>query len=181
MSADTTTALGAIEAVKELVQNSKRNKDRHFVAAERKLRYHVWCGIPAILINVFIASVLVKFQTSSGPKEQIPSDTWLSAVSIFLAFSGASLSSVQTFFNFHKSAEGHRAIANRYLGIAIEGRHLLLRHQDTSLTSKTFWDEVTKLRTKYERTNAEAEAFPTNRTDYQKALSHESKERKPEA
>ena len=83
---------GAMTALEALRQRAKLSKDRHFAAAERKAHYQTWIGLPVILINVFVGVVLVKYLQSGDPP------FWASSMAVGLAFFGASLSAIQTFF-----------------------------------------------------------------------------------
>src|SRR5204863_4909235 len=78
---------GAIAALEELHRNSHRCKDRHFFAAARKQNYHRWCGIPTILINSFIAYVLIRLEVLgvAGSTALLPMST-LVILTIFLGF-----------------------------------------------------------------------------------------------
>ncbi|USX18853.1 SLATT domain-containing protein [Oxalobacteraceae bacterium OTU3REALA1] len=101
--------------------------------------------------------------------ENSSSTSALALLSILLAFSAASLSAVQTFFNFHKSSEGHRAIGNRYLHISRQCKALQQKHRDMPFEPDDIWTEYQKLYDEYHQINMEAEAFPTSLADLGKA------------
>ncbi|WP_205631440.1 SLATT domain-containing protein [Collimonas fungivorans] len=107
---------------------------------------------------------------SAEPHHSIPNG-WLGIFSIFLAFGAASLSGIQTFFNFHKASEGHRAIGNRYVHISRQCKGLQQKHLDVPYSSADLWTEYDKLYSDYHQINTEAEAFPTSPKDLQKARS----------
>jgi len=112
--------------------------------------------------------------TSLGSSEQAKTpplfaNEYLSLLSIFLAFGAASLSGIQTFFNFHKAAEGHRAVANRYLHISRQCKTLQQKHRDLPFTPDVLWSDYEKLYGEYNQINIEAEAFPTSSSDLAKA------------
>ena len=94
---------------------------------------------------------------------------WATVLAIILAFVSATLSGLQTFFNFHKSAEGHRSAANRYQEIARRCKHLIQQHQDMDLAADQAWEQLEELRQEYAKINEEAEAFTTNNGDFEKA------------
>ena len=89
--------------------------------------------------------------------------------SIFLAFGAASLSGIQTFFNFLKTAEGHRSIGNRYVHISRQCKGLQQKNRDVPFSPIELWKEYEKLYTDYHQINTEAEAFPTNAKDLRDA------------
>jgi hypothetical protein len=94
-----------------------------------------------------------------------------SILAISLAFGAAALSGVQTFFNFHKASEGHRAIGNRYVHISRQCKVLQQRHLDLPFSSEDLWKEYLALYAAYHQINTEAEAFPTSDGDLKKAKS----------
>jgi hypothetical protein len=182
---------GALSAIEELRVDSKIGKSKHFAASDRKLLWHRLCGVPVIVANLFVGIVLVSIQgTNTNPppsasheqvttittkKEDItkvapsgPSEN-LSLLSIFLAFGAASLSGVQTFFNFHKASEGHRAIGNRYVHVSRQCKALQQKHCDIPFSAEDIWSEYLKLYNEYHQINTEAEAFPTSPSDLKKA------------
>jgi hypothetical protein len=97
------------------------------------------------------------------------SNNFLGLFSIFLAFAAASLSAIQTFFNFHKASEGHRAIGNRYVHISRQCKGLQQKHRDVPFSAESLWAEYEKLYAEYHQINTEAETFPTNSDDLAKA------------
>jgi hypothetical protein len=158
----------AMQALQGLRTKCKLNKDRHFAAGERKTFYQTWVGLPVILINVFVGTVLVQF-TSSGQPPQ-----WASVSATALAFLAASLSSVQTFFNFGKMAEGHRTVANRYLRAMMLCENLLLRLSSEQISMAKAWEQIDILTQEYDEINVEAEAFPTSASDFKRATKRDS-------
>lgn len=146
---------GAIEALDELRKDSRLCKNRHFAASDRKRRYHIYCGIPVIVMTVFTGTVLVNYLSKDNPP------SWAVPLTTILAFLAATLSSLQTFFNFHKAAEGHRAVANRYQDISRRSKHLINKHNDIELNPKSVWNMIDEIRQDYAKINQEAEAFPT--------------------
>ncbi|WP_148714523.1 SLATT domain-containing protein [Chitinolyticbacter meiyuanensis] len=172
--------LGALAALEELRRDARICKGRHFAAADRKLTLHRWCGVPVILANLFVGIVLVNLQGGninlSGELDPASlalggrAVDALSLISTLLAFCAASLSAVQTFFNFHKTAEGHRAIGNRYIDIARRAKNLLQKQADLPEDVGALWENYTALYEEYRRINVEAEAFPTSHRDLQLAL-----------
>src|SRR5439155_15770933 len=94
---------------------------------------------------------------------------WASVSATGLAFLAASLSSVQTFFNFSKMAEGHRSVANRYLSAMMQCENLLLKLASGHLSPEEVWKQHDRLTAAYIEINVEAEAFPTTAADLRRA------------
>ncbi|EKO5201141.1 SLATT domain-containing protein, partial [Vibrio vulnificus] len=95
----------------------------------------------------------------------------IAILSTILAFGAASMSALQTFFNFHKAAEGHSQVGNRYLKISRNCKKLLRKHQDIPFTADKLWEEVEVIQNEYLEINVEAEAFPTSDRDLKRAKS----------
>jgi hypothetical protein len=95
----------------------------------------------------------------------------LALLSVVLAFTAASLSGVQTFFNFYKSFEGHRAIGNRYTHLSRQCKALQQRHHDIPFEPKALWEQHDKLLAEYNQINIDGEQFPTSGSDLKKARS----------
>lgn len=178
---------GALTAIDELRIDSKIGKSKHFSASDRKMFWHRLFGVPVIIANLFVGIVLVNLQGTSVSKgevaptsletssnsQQIPwlAHEWLSLGTILLAFSAASLSGVQTFFNFHKASEGHRAIGNRYVHISRQCKAVQQKHRDIPYSPELIWQEYEKLYLEYNQINTEAESFTTSPADLKKAKS----------
>ena len=150
---------GALTILDELRNDAKLGKNKHFYASERKLKYHYYCGIPVVIINVFIGTVVVAILSEQNQP------VWSPAFASILSFIAASLSTLQTLFNFHKIAEGHRSIANRYLHISRKCKLLIKKHQDMPLEADTLWSEVESIQKEYSEINFDSEAFPTTKVD----------------
>jgi hypothetical protein len=150
---------GAIAILDELREDAKIGKNKHFNASDRKLKYHYYCGVPVVLINIFIGTVIVSLLLEDQPP------SWAGELTMVLAFTAASLSALQTLFNFHKVAEGHRTIGNRYLDLSRKCKHYIRKQQDIELPTDELWQKAENLRKEYSEINAEAEAFPTNKKD----------------
>jgi len=103
-----------------------------------------------------------------APGRFIIPDEYLEAISVVLAFSAASLSGVQTFFNFYKSFESHRAIGNRYAHLSRQCKALQFRHKDIPLSPSSLWRECEKLLDEYNQINIDAESYPTSVSDMKK-------------
>lgn len=155
------------DTLQQLTKNARINKHQHFSAAERNHVYHNVFGSTGIVINVVLSSLL--FVTVS---ENLPDVAkWTSA---FLAVIAAGCGAIQTFFNFQKSFEGHRKIANRYLEIQRECERLCATFVDGLIDKETLAAEVRVISKEYTRINNDAEVFPTVDRDFQRAMRHES-------
>jgi hypothetical protein len=159
---------GVVQALEHLRTKCKLNKDRHFAAAVRNNFLQTWIGLPVILINVLIGTVLVQYTQNEHPP------LWASVVATVCAFAAASLSGVQTFFKFNKMEEGHRSVANRYLKVQGACENVLLKMADGQLSVKGSWDHVERLTAEYDQINVDAEAFPTTKADFAKARKKDS-------
>lgn len=164
-------ANGALTLLEELRGDAKLGKNKHFNASERKLKYHFYCGVPVVLINVFIGTVIIFLLSARGDS------WWVSLVAAVLAFAAASLSALQTLFNFHKVSEGHRAIGNRYLNVSRRCKKTLQMHQDRAYDIDALWAVVGEIESEYKEINSEAESFPTNLKDL--AVAKKAKEITP--
>lgn len=188
---------GALALIEELRVDAKLGKGKHFAASDRKLLWHRLCGVPVILANLFVGIVLLNLQgqaSSAAISAQVPavlasapvtlhdqtatgalraflSSDALALLSVVLAFSAASLSGVQTFFNFYKSFEGHRAIGNRYTYLSRQCKALQQKHLDLPFDANTLWEHYDKLIAEYNQINIDGEAFPTSSSDLKKARS----------
>jgi len=154
---------GALAAVESLRQRAKLSKDRHFAAADRKGVYHTAIGLPAVVINVFLGVVIGNLVQLKEPP------AWASATAVGFSFGAACLSAILTFFNFARTAEAHRSVANRYLRVSTDCEHLLLENQDLPTNPAKLWAAVRELHDLYQKINEDAEAFPTSPADLVKA------------
>ena len=161
------TTEGAIQLIDELRTDAKIGKSKHFNASRRKINLHNWVGIPVIIINVLIGTVIVALLSDGNGNKTI------AITSTVLAFVAASLSALQTFFNFHKAAEGHSSVGNRYLKISRNCKKLLRKHQDIPFTPEDLWSQVEIIQNEYLDINIEAEAFPTSDRDLKNARSEQ--------
>jgi hypothetical protein len=160
-AANATRVVGQLQ---ELHDNAKLSKYRHFAAAERKLFYHRFCGWGVILIEIAIVLILLDALATH------PDLAWLKIIAIFAAALATALSATQNYFDFQRVSVGHRNIANRYLEISIRCKRLLGQREDLDLSLAELWDALRALDVEYDTLNRDAEAFPTAKPDYDKAL-----------
>jgi hypothetical protein len=150
--------------LKRLRRNASLAMYAHFGAAQRNVRYHIWLGVPVLLINVLLGSVLTTFIGKALPELY----KWGSAV---LSLAAAILSALLTFFHFDSGKQKHREIANKYLSIERRAEESLARYRDGVIDLNKLSLTVMKLNNEYEKINLEASNFPTNQKDYQRAKS----------
>jgi len=153
-----------LDALEKLRRNSHLAKHAHFTAAKRCKNSHVVIGVPIILINLLLSSV---FSYQLLDNNYLFNKEWLFA---FLALIGACLGGVQTFFNFQKNYETHRALANRYLAVARECELVTASYQDNNIDLKQVDTYAWDINKEYGKINIDAEPFPTSDRDYQRAL-----------
>lgn len=114
-----------VEVLDKLRWNAHLGKHKHFEAGSRGRRYHVWYGVPIVLINVVLGSVLFAFL---GDDKAFPQ--WAKWSGAFLSLVAAAFGGIQTYFNFEKQYMEHRAVGNEYLGVARECERLLALYFD---------------------------------------------------
>ena len=163
-SANTPQILIVLERIK---QNSRINKHQHFCAAERNHFYNNIFGSMAIVINIFLGSLLFVAVSQSLPDIA----KWISA---FLAMFSAACSGIQTFFNFQRVFEGHRRVANSYLEIQRECERLIAMFADNLIDKEKLAILVEVISKEYGRINNEAEVFPTGDKDFRKAMVYDN-------
>lgn len=193
-----------IQVLEKLRWNAHLGKHSHFQASKRDRKYHIWFGMPIIIINIFLGSFLLslsgpeyfsnhnpshkefspavpdqtKIDDSDARKTAFPlSVQWLATL---LAFFAASLSAMQTFFNFQKEYEGHRQIGNRYLDIARECERLIALHLDELLPLDELSTLLKGLNKKYSEVNVQAESYNVTDKDYKSALAIQENKAKNE-
>jgi hypothetical protein len=93
--------------IKECRTDCNYGKGKHVKAANRKIKYNHWIGIPAILISLVISTSFFLTLKSEFPE----CAKWIGA---FGALLGAAFSGVQTYFTFPRVVEGHRRSACRF-------------------------------------------------------------------
>lgn len=150
------------EAIEKLRKNTNLSKHSHFEASKRSENYHLWMGVPIVLINIFLGSVLFGVFKNNLPE-------WGTLLGGFLAFCAAALGGMQTFFNFKANSQGHRAVANQYLVIARECEYLLAGYFDDRISLDELSRRLNELNKLYDSVNREAEKFMVKEADFLKA------------
>lgn len=150
------------ERLKKLKVDCIYGKKKHFNAADRKQKYHIWLGISLIVINVVMgATLFITLFEKMGE--------WGKYAPLILAFVAALLSAFQTFFNYGKKVEEHRRVANDYLAIMKKCERLEGYIDDGLLTDKELAARMEELGDLAESVNKSAESLSTSQKDYLKA------------
>lgn len=134
-------------------------KRKHFNAADRKRRYHLFLGVPVLAIGVLSGSTLLALLGDTVPEYA----KWAGA---FLALASALLAGLQTFFNFRKAVEGHCAVATRYLELAKRIELILAAHHDAVMDTTSLLKEAQTAIIEYADITRDASVFSTSRKDY---------------
>lgn len=143
-------------------------KKKHFNAADRKEGYHYQIGVPLIVVNVLTGSVIFYVLTDG-------TTNWVKYVPLYLALIAALLSGFQTYLNLQQKVEGHRRIGNRYLAVMKRCDRLQAYIADEAIPSSEVINRIEAIAIESEAINQDAEAFPTNNSDYtlaQKGISN---------
>jgi hypothetical protein len=157
------TASSNIMVLQELIRNSAVCKYAHFKAADRIKRLVVWFGAPVVIINVTLGSIFFY-----SLNQNLPNVTkWIGAA---LALLAASLSALQTYFNFSRAFEAHRTIANEYNALLRECELLEAAFNDGLIQLSDLSEKIKLFMDKYNEINEGAESFSPNRKDYNEAL-----------
>ncbi|MGL6080270.1 SLATT domain-containing protein [Methyloversatilis discipulorum] len=164
-----------VEVLDKLRWNAHLGKHKHFEAGARGRTHHVSYGIPIILINVLLGSVLFAFL---GDDKAFPQ--WAKWGGAVLSLIAAGLGGVQTFFNFEKQYMEHRAVGNEYLGIARECERVLALYFDGLLSLQALSHNIEHLNAKYAEVNTRAEALTVRATEYEAALAVQQRKKAEE-
>ncbi len=148
--------------LKHIKLDALYGKKKHFNAAARKGGYHKMIGIPLVLLNIITGSVLFYVLTNEK-------NIWLEYIPLVFAFIASILSGLQTFFNFQKTIEGHLRVGNDYLLIMKDCGRLQVYIAEKSEEKNSIKTKIEKIAERIDRINREAESYPTNKKDYEKA------------
>jgi len=134
-------------------------KKKHFNAADRKEKLHYNIGNPIIILNIISGSVLfyVIKDGASNLVKYIP---------LVLTLISTLLTAFQTHFNLAKKVEGHRRVGNKYLAIMKKCDRLQGYINDGFISQNEIIDKLETISKEIDDVNQEAEAFPTNKVDY---------------
>lgn len=150
------------EKIKRIKVDALYGKKRHFNAADRNERNHYRIGVPLIVINVVSGSILFYVLTDG-------TTNWIKYVPLVLTLISALLSGFQTYLNLPQRVEGHRRVGNKYLSVMKKCDRLQGYISDKILSNDEIVKRVEEIALEATEANKEAEAFPTNNTDYRLA------------
>jgi len=148
-----------VEAFVALRRNCHVLEYTHFSAADRTNTLNLWLGAPAVLISVVLGSTFFVLLTKEIPAEA----KWAGAIGALVV---AVLGSLQTFFNFQKTSESHRTVANRYLNIARDSELLIASYYDGLIPLSAMSERLAELNASYAEVNKAAERVRTSASDY---------------
>ncbi len=156
-----------IEVIEKLRWNAHLGKFSHFEASKSGRNYHVWVGLPIVVINILLGSLLFALM-----KDTLPDwSKWVGGVFSLIA---AMLGGIQTFFDFKGNYEGHRSMANQYLAIARECERIIALYFDGKLRLDELSDNIQVLNERYQKVNLEAEKYLIKDKDYKEALAKQN-------
>lgn len=161
-----------VEVLDKLRWNAHLGKHKHFEAGNRGRSHHVKFGVPVVLINIALGSVLFAFLGDEGAFPQ-----WAKWSGASLTLIAAGLGAVQTFFNFEKQYMEHRAVGNEYLGVARECERLLALYFDGLLPLHELSKDIGRINTEYAKVNARSEGLTVNPNEYAAALDMQKKKK----
>ncbi|WP_444930096.1 SLATT domain-containing protein [Microbulbifer sp. SSSA002] len=151
-----------VEVLEKLRWNAHLCKHSHFRASMKGRNLHVLCGVPIVVVNLFLGSLFFSLINAELPD-------WTKWSGAGLALLAALLGGVQTFFNFKKNYEGHRQVGNEYLAIARECERLIALYFDSILDLEHLSKKISELNTRYSDINQRAEEFIVSDKVYKQA------------
>ncbi|WP_308366630.1 MULTISPECIES: SLATT domain-containing protein [unclassified Microbulbifer] len=157
-----------VEVLEKLRWNAHLCKHSHFRASMRGRNMHVLCGVPIVVINLFLGSLFFSLINAELPD-------WTKWTGAALALITALLGGVQTFFNFKKNYEGHREMGNEYLAIARECERLIALYFDGILDLNYLSRKIEELNERYSNINQRAEEYIVADQVYRRALQVQQK------
>lgn len=149
------------DTLKRIKIDALYGKKKHFNAADRLQKHHYFLGIPLVIVNIATGSILVYVLTENATN-------WIKYVPFILAFTASLLGGLQTFFNLPRKVEGHRRIENKYLSIMKRCDRLEAYLDDGIIDNSQLVSDLELIARDIESINMDAEAFPTNKKDYEK-------------
>lgn len=163
-----------VEVLEKLRWNAHLCKHSHFRASMKGRNLHVLCGVPIVVINLFLGSLFFSLINTELPD-------WTKWAGAALALLTALLGGVQTFFNFKKNYEGHREVGNEYLAVARECERLIALYFDGILDLAHLSDKIAELNSRYSDVNQRAEEYIVADKVYREALQvqNQKAEREP--
>jgi hypothetical protein len=129
----------------------------HYIQAEGNKSRRTQLGVPALILNVLIGSVLV-----ADLGKVIPDPVkWITAV---VALIVSLLVALQTFFKFDEEERKHRQLGNDFNRVSRALAKIKASWLDTMITQNQFVAEFAKIMQEYETVCSENEKCPPSRT-----------------
>ena len=128
----------------------------HYIQAEDDRKNLVRFGLPSLIINVLVSSVLVADLGKIVPDPM----KWITAI---LALVSAFLVGVQTFFGFPEKERGHRDLGNKFNRISRLLARLKASWLDKSIPDNEFAKGFGSVMEEYEEVCRANEATPPSR------------------
>lgn len=155
-----------MKQTEKLLNRLRRNASlamyAHFGAAQRNVRYHIWLGVPVLVINLLLGSVLATFVNKNFTEVY----KWVSAL---LSLIAAILSALLTFYRFDSGKQKHRELGSKYLSLERRAEETIARYRDGVIDLPELSATVSQLNAEYEKINTQASNYPTTKKDYRRA------------
>jgi hypothetical protein len=145
-----------IELLDATVEDCEFVATCHYIQAEGNKNRRIQLGLPALLLNVLIGSVLV-----ADLGEALPDPVkWIAAI---VALIVSLLVAVQTFFKFDEDEKKHRQLGNEFNRITRRLARLKAGWADKTIADTQFTTDFTSTMEDYETVCAENEKCPPSR------------------
>jgi len=139
-------------------------KKKHFNAADRIDGDNKLINIFIIIFNVLMGSTFLYLLTEFD-------HNWVKYIGSILAFISALLVALNKYFNFNSQIEGHRIVANRYLSLSKKCDCVNAYILDGAINDAEIINKFDEISSEIAEINLDANSFPTNKSDYDKAQS----------
>jgi len=150
---------------KDLIIRAALGKTCHFNAARRNRSNNVCFGIPVILINVLLGSVLI-----ADLNQLIPDILkWISALFAIIA---ASLSGTQTYMKYQNKYEEHMKVGNKLIKIEKKAELIYRKYLDNILTKEQFYIDFEIVNREYTEICEDSSNLQHLERDFKKALNY---------
>ncbi|MBM4132535.1 MAG: SLATT domain-containing protein [Nitrospira sp.] len=128
----------------------------HYVEAEGDKNQRIRYGVPSLVINIVVGSVLVADLGKIVPDAM----KWIGAL---LALASSFLVGIQTFYGFEKAERGHRQLGNKFNRISRALACLKAAYVDKTLDVAEFAKRFELVMKEYEEVCKENEDTPPSR------------------
>jgi hypothetical protein len=142
-----------------LYDTSRVVRSAHFIAAQRKRRWHRILGVGVIVLNIMIFSPLFDLVALANPAIIIKC----------LAIVAASLAGLQTLFNFQKDVECHLNAGDTYANVNRKARILIAEYKDNINDTSDLIRKFKELTHEYLQANKDNKACIPSDREFEKA------------